>query len=133
MKQMYVNVSKCVACNTCQLACAFAQYSSGLDPRKTRIHVYKTAENKGVPVLCLECEDAACMKVCPTHAITRNEKLGTVEINQDKCIHCKTCLAACPFGNITEDEPEHQMGKCDLCKGNPMCAMFCPSGALQYK
>jgi len=130
---MYVNPSKCIACNTCQLACAFAQYSSGLDPRKTRVHVYKMGEDKGVPVLCLQCEEAACMKVCPTNALYRNEKLGIVEIDHEKCIHCKMCVAACPFGNIMVDEPEKQVGKCDLCHGHPMCAMFCPTGALQYR
>lgn len=133
MKRMYVEVAKCVACNTCQLACAFAQHTCGLDPRKTRVHVYKMAQEKGVPILCLECDDAACMKVCPTQALFRNESLGIVDVDHEKCIRCKACVVACPFGNITLDEADNRIGKCDLCHGSPMCSMFCPTGALQYK
>lgn len=133
MKQMYVTPSKCVACNTCQLACSLAQHSKGLNPRKTRIHIHKIGENKGTPLLCLQCQEPACMKVCPTGAIHRNESIGIIDIDQEKCIHCNMCLSACPFGNITLDDPENAMGKCDLCQGKPMCAMFCPTGALQYR
>jgi Fe-S-cluster-containing dehydrogenase component len=133
MKKLYVNIASCTACNTCQLACAFSQYHDGFDPRKSRIHIHKTGNEKGIPILCLECEEAACVKVCPTQALYKNEELGIVDIDHEKCIHCKACIVACPFGNITIDDSKNRVGKCDLCHGHPMCAMFCPTGALQYK
>ena len=133
MKQLYVETSKCIACNTCQLACAFSQYTSGQQLNKPRITPHKMAESKGIPVVCLQCEDAACIKVCPTGALYHNEELGIVDINQEKCIHCNQCVVACPFGNITKEQVANKIGKCNLCYGNPMCAMFCPTGALQYK
>ena len=133
MKRMYVEISKCIACNTCQLACSFSEYKPGQNMRNTRVHVYKMKEEKGVPVLCLECEEAACVKVCPTKALFRDESLGIVDVDQEKCISCKMCVAACPFGNIVLDTKESKIAKCDLCHGNHLCSAFCPTGALQYK
>jgi Fe-S-cluster-containing hydrogenase component 2 len=51
-----------------------------------------------VPIMCLQCDNAACEKVCPVGAITRNEETGAMVINQMKCIKCKMCINACPFG-----------------------------------
>ena len=39
----------------------------------------------------------------------------------------------CPFGNITYDEQEAKIIKCDLCGGDPACAKFCPSGAVAFE
>jgi len=130
-EKMYVETSKCIACNTCQLACAFSQYAKGHTNTKPRITPHRTSENHGIPVVCLQCEDPACVKVCPTKALHKNEELGIIDIDQEKCIHCNQCIVACPFGNITKDQVENRIAKCDLCNGNPTCAMFCPTGALR--
>lgn len=133
MKRMNVDISKCTACNTCELACAFVNSGTVNGPRRSRVQVTKTGKDKGIPLLCLECEDAACIKVCPTDALFRSSAFEMVDIDHEKCINCKMCVVACPFGNIIYDEPKNEISKCDLCHGQPMCAMFCPTGALQYK
>jgi Fe-S-cluster-containing dehydrogenase component len=58
---------------------------------------------------------------------------GTAVIDEKKCIGCKFCISACPLGNITFSPIERKIVKCDLCGGEPGCAEFCPSGAIEFR
>jgi Fe-S-cluster-containing hydrogenase component 2 len=84
-----------------------------------------------VPVMCLQCEEACCLKVCPVNAISRDE-YGAAVMNPAKCIVCKMCMHACPLGNISFSPITRKVFKCDLCGGEPKCAQFCPAGAILY-
>jgi Fe-S-cluster-containing dehydrogenase component len=66
-------------------------------------------------------------------ALRRNEATGAVELNLERCVKCMACIAACPFGCALVDETHDEVVKCDLCRGNPACARFCPTKALVYK
>jgi Fe-S-cluster-containing dehydrogenase component len=85
-----------------------------------------------VQVTCLQCVQAACVKVCPTQALVRSAT-GAIEIDAWRCIGCSLCAAACPFGHMHFDMQTHQPVKCDLCGGQPACAMFCPHNALEWR
>jgi Fe-S-cluster-containing hydrogenase component 2 len=61
-----------------------------------------------------------------------DEANDRVEWNQGACILCKMCTVACPFGNAVYDASNKKIIKCDMCKGDPECARFCPNGALVY-
>lgn len=126
-----VNVQRCIACGKCELACAFAHGSEG-KPSKTRINIFRRGPELGTPVVCFQCGDAACASICPTQALVRNEQTGAIDMDRDRCISCRLCVAACPFGNMLWDEAYHCVQKCDLCSGDPKCVPFCPTGALQY-
>jgi Fe-S-cluster-containing hydrogenase component 2 len=65
-------------------------------------------------------------------AIARDETLGRVVIDYDRCIGCRMCVAVCPFGAIGFDSITRKVIKCDLCEGDPLCARFCSYGALEY-
>jgi len=132
MKRLRVTPERCIGCRTCELACAFSHVNDGR-PGMSRVTVFETGPEVHLPVLCLQCEEAACIKVCPTAALVRNDKTGAVELTEERCVRCKMCLSACPFGNIHWDEPRQYPVKCDVCKGEPMCAMFCPTKALEYR
>lgn len=123
---------KCTGCRTCELACSF-QHEQEFRPSSSRVSVF-TWESVGisVPMMCLQCDSAACMKVCPVGAISKSET-GAMVINQSRCIQCKMCITACPFGNTTYDQVSCKIMKCDLCDGDPACARFCPSGAITYQ
>lgn len=85
-----------------------------------------------IPMMCLQCDEAACRKVCPVNAISVSEETGAMIIDNAKCIRCKLCIQACPFGNNAYNNVNRSIIKCDLCGGDPQCAKFCPSGAISY-
>ena len=133
-KRLYVTPDRCTACRTCELACAFRHSKSAVQPQASRItaHVIVT-DVTNVPMVCLQCEDAACATACPTGAIARNEGTGAMEVNAAACVGCRQCVAACPFGQVRFDEAAVRSFKCDLCGGdNPSCAAFCPTRALEW-
>ena len=70
------------------------------------------------------------MRVCPVNAIFKDEN-GARIIDYKKCIACKMCISACPLGNIAFDGTK--VFKCDLCAGEPNCALHCPTGAIEFK
>jgi electron transport protein HydN len=95
-----------------------------------------------VPVQCKHCENPACMAVCTSGAISRIN--GAVIVDRDKCIGCKSCVDACPFGAVRmaplgftlnqDGTPKTVANKCDLCtglEGGPACKRVCPTGALR--
>jgi len=126
-----VTPPRCQGCGKCELACAFAHGAAGR-MAAPRIRVISDAPERGVPVTCLQCDEAACVVACGTGALARNELTGAVELSQERCVGCRACVAACPFGNVVWDEEMGCAAKCDLCGGAPRCVSFCPSGALRY-
>jgi anaerobic carbon-monoxide dehydrogenase iron sulfur subunit len=83
-------------------------------------------------VMCLQCEEAGCMALCPAGAITEDSASGALLVNGLKCIKCRMCIQICPFGCNFFDSRSHKILKCDLCGGDPQCAKACPSGAIVY-
>ena len=142
-KNISVNIEKCMACKNCEIACAVAHSKTGIlqeamleSPRpKSRVSV-EAAGKFAVPMQCRHCEDAPCITVCPTLAIHRDGPNEPVLISQDKCIGCKFCLMACPFGVIEISTEDEAIVKCDLCIEKtklgepPACVQACPTGAL---
>lgn len=72
------------------------------------------------------------MIICPVKAISRDEKLSRVMVNQDKCIGCRSCVAVCPFGAMGFNVIDRKNFKCDLCDGDPQCVRFCDVKAVEY-
>lgn len=131
-KILVISPEKCIGCRSCELACSFNK-TNEFNPKHSAVSVITYDEAAiSVPVMCMQCEDAACMKVCPVGATTRDEK-GAVVVDDKKCIVCKMCVSACPLGNISFNSVERKIIKCNLCNGEPKCEQFCPAGAIQYK
>ena len=130
-KQLIVKPEKCVSCRTCELMCSF-KHTKVFNPRLSAVTVINYEEAMtSVPLMCMQCEEACCLKVCPVSAISRDEN-GAAVMNPDKCIVCKMCVSACPLGNISFSPITKKVFKCDLCEGEPKCAEYCPSGAILY-
>lgn len=142
---IYVELSKCLACRSCEFACA-VEHSASKDLVKAlyedpvpvpRVSL-EQVEGAAVPLQCRHCEDAPCIVICPTGAI---EKLGpeqAVLIHEEKCIGCKFCIAVCPFGVVSLRQDGKVALKCDLCVQLteqdllPACVTACPTGALKF-
>lgn len=137
MKQIVVYQEKCTACRECEMACSFS-HEGMFNPSLSRIRVNDFYEEQFyLPMVCVHCADAPCAAVCPTVAIQRQTD-GQVQVLAERCIGCKMCLLACPFGVMGFSPDKGVAHNCDLCvdeAGNksPQCVSFCTPGALAYE
>jgi len=131
-KILMIHPDKCTGCSNCELACAMF-HEGEFRHRTNRVHVY-TWEREGfsVPMMCQHCDSAPCVTVCMPHAMQRDPETGRVVLDAAKCIGCKMCVQACPFGNAVWDLHSQKVLKCDSCDGDPQCAKFCPTQALEW-
>jgi Fe-S-cluster-containing dehydrogenase component len=137
-QDFFVDPSRCIGCQSCVNACAECDTHRG----RPMIHVDfldRAATCACVPFVCMHCEDPTCAQVCPADAIKRGED-GVVQSSlKPRCVACKNCALACPFGIPRVFEDIEQMLKCDSCYDRtalgkrPMCATVCPSQALTYR
>lgn len=141
-KIIVIDIEECMACRTCEIECSLAHSKSktleeALNEVEPRVNV-EGAQEFAVPLQCRHCENAPCIKICPTHAISRENPDSPVLIEQDRCIGCNFCLAVCPFGAISPSYDGHRVVKCDLCFERleagqlPACVASCPTEALKF-
>lgn len=127
---------KCIGCRTCEVACAIAHTEGGRISSANFMSRLKVIKSMTVttPVLCHQCDNAPCAAVCPTDALIRDK--NSIQLVSERCIGCKTCVIACPFGAITvAPVGEKSLAiKCDLCvdqANGPSCVSVCPTKALR--
>ena len=133
---MLINTKKCVGCYACRVAC---QMKNELTKDKSYLHfeeletgIYPSVYVEQVPIQCMHCVDAPCQSVCPTGA-TFTTDTGVVLVEEGKCIGCKYCMVACPYGVRTQLH-SGVVEKCRFCWENdgpdhPSCVSTCVSGA----
>lgn len=121
-KILMISPKKCNNCKTCEAVCPNSAVN---------VIAFDEEVTFSVPLMCMQCEDAACMEVCPAGAILRNEN-GAVVSDPNKCIGCKMCMSACPMGNIHYSTKAKKIMKCDLCEGDSQCAKYCPTRAIEF-
>ena len=132
-KSIVVNPDRCTGCKICELVCSFKHHGE-FNPSKSRIKVnIFPKEAFFYPNVCSQCVEAWCAKICPASALKRNEKTGVIELQVTRCVGCKMCMQACPFGVMGFDSEKGVSDKCDLCGGEPECVKYCFYNALQYK
>ena len=135
---MLIDLSLCVGCNACAVACkqenevptgCFNTWIESFD-----VETDGQIRRANIPKLCNHCEDAPCVKVCPTEASHIAED-GTVQIDKSKCIGCQFCAMACPYGVRYLNEEERVVEKCTLCEQKvaqgelPQCVAQCGARA----
>lgn len=162
---LVIDLDICVGCHACAVNCK--EWNSGghaapltdvdaygdkpMGVWFNRIHTFETKAGDGepsrtvhFPKSCLHCEEAACVTVCPTGASFKRTEDGIVLVNEAKCIGCKLCSWACPYGAREYDANEGVMKKCTLCIDRiynenmdevdrvPACVSTCPAGARHF-
>lgn len=129
----------CMGCHACEIACVIShndeRYPDSAAVFQPRIKAFNTPTLRAA-VTCRHCEDAPCASVCPTQALIRKD--NSIQLVQEKCIGCKSCVLACPFGAmsmVTSPVDNSAIAhKCDLCADRPegqACVEACPTQALQ--
>jgi carbon-monoxide dehydrogenase iron sulfur subunit len=151
MKKILVDYRKCVACKSCETACAVAHHPSGnlfglVGDARTQVNVRVLGvEHEAFPVSCRHCDPAACLSACPAGAIARDPDSGAVVQHPERCQACAMCAMVCPFDAISFKHTHRALPgrevafKCDLChqrlaRGEvPACVEACHSGALVFR
>ncbi len=129
-KSVFRNVDLCVNCKACIVACKVKHgsppyvggaiiaeptglnliqvYPFGPEVRNDRV------VQAFVGIACMHCEEAACLRSCPTSAIYKDPQTHITLVDKERCIGCKACLWACPFGVPSYDQ-NGKLALCDLC------------------
>ncbi len=131
-KIIIADPARCTGCRTCEMVCSVKKVGM-VNPARARIQVVRFEEYVlEMPMVCQQCETAPCMNACPVKAIERDHESGILKTNYDRCIGCRICMSACPFGATGYDPVARKVVKCDQCDGDPTCVKFCETKALQY-
>lgn len=158
---MVIDLSRCKNVGACRSAC---NHAHGLGPGQNWIKVLpmKDADHTAPywePTTCMHCDEPPCVKVCPVDA-TFKRKDGIVLIDNDRCIGCRFCMAACPYSTrvFNWQEPvldeaiaaqpyscetsmpqkKGTVSKCDFCPDMsrmgklPHCVSACPNGVFAF-
>lgn len=160
---LVIDLDVCVGCQACVTNCKQWNASGsagpladlnpyGAQPSGTffnRVQTYEAGEYPDTetihfPKSCLHCQDPPCVPVCPTGASYKRKEDGIVLVDYDKCIGCKYCAWACPYGARELDEAAQVMTKCTLCidrvnnpdlperERQPACVLACPTNARLF-
>jgi Fe-S-cluster-containing dehydrogenase component len=160
---LIIDLNVCVGCSACVTSCKEWNASGvagpmtdrdpyGEDPTGTffnrvqtfEVGTYPHTETVHFPKSCLHCEEPPCVPVCPTGASYKRPEDGIVLVDYDKCIGCKYCAWACPYGAREIDQQQKVMKKCTLCvdriydqslperERKPACVLACPTSARLF-
>ncbi|MEW6082386.1 MAG: 4Fe-4S dicluster domain-containing protein [Bacillota bacterium] len=129
MRRLVAREDLCTGCGTCQAMCSQRGDAPGVNPRWAVLRVKTAREGLSCSVvLCRQCENAWCAKVCDQGAI-KMDPGGPWLVDPGACTGCGECVKECPYGAMFLGEAG-TADKCDLCGGHPLCAASCPVGAL---
>lgn len=149
---MVIDISKCVACYTCFVACKDEYWENDYPPHtaaqprfgqfwmnlvKNERGKYPWVKVAHMPLPCMQCDDAPCVKAAKDGAVYKRDD-GIVVIDPEKAVGQKQVVDSCPWGVIYWDEEKRLPQKCTFCvhrieEGKtPRCVQSCPSQAIKF-
>lgn len=145
-RAMLIDISKCLGCNACTQACKMANnIPEGVF--RSKIHQHETGAYPAVSLTftkhsCKHCVEPGCASACPVGALYKTAD-GPVVYDSKKCIGCRYCMNACPYGVPSFDWDKGLLeapviNKCTFCVDRddggegPACAEVCPFGAITF-
>lgn len=134
MKKLFIDLDVCGSSENkgrCTAECSYP-FHPGNDG------VISLLELASYAVICRQCESGNCIAACPVDALEK-DSTGVLRRYNMRCVSCKSCAIACPFGIIYPEAIPYGVSMCDYCvhrlKGgeDPLCVRTCkPEGAIEY-
>jgi len=136
---MVLRQDRCIDCKKCMTACVSTNQvpDYGWRTKILKRELPAAVDQKWdfIPILCNQCNNPPCVRTCPTTATYKDKINGIVQMNNKKCIGCKSCIMACPYDARYYNEEKQAIDKCDFCFGSrlstgshiPACVEACPS------
>ena len=130
-KMLVIDLEKCDRCDRCGVDCGYFYRAHAGDHGVLAIR-----ERATFLLVCRRCREPSCVDVCPFNALERQSD-GVLKRYNLRCVSCKLCAHACPFGTIYPDMLPFYVTPCDFClRGadiQPPCVRSCAQGALEYR
>ncbi|TWI11537.1 formate dehydrogenase subunit beta [Aerolutibacter ruishenii] len=154
-----IDVSKCIGCKACQVACmewndlrdevgsctgVYDNPADLTDQSWTLMRFSEHEDEQGnLEWLirkdgCMHCEDPGCLKACPSPGAIIQYANGIVDFQEENCIGCGYCITGCPFNVPRISKKDKKAYKCTLCSDRvavgqqPACVKTCPTGAIEF-
>lgn len=135
-KRLFVDLDVCSAgqCKDCVIRCSYDFHRQ----RSGNNGIRSVVELATYAVVCRKCEEPHCVNACPVEALEQQKEKGNLLVRHNmRCISCKSCSHACPYGTIYPENVPFLIHNCDFCfdrredKDEPLCVATCPYGALR--
>lgn len=154
-----IDVSKCIGCKACQVACAewndlkeevgtnVGYLDNPMDLTANTWTLMRFAEVEPDDYSfewlirkdgCMHCGDPGCLKACPAPGAIIQHANGIVDFVSENCIGCGYCIAGCPFDIPRLSKKDSRAYKCTLCSDRvavglePACVRTCPTGCITF-
>lgn len=134
-ERLFVDLDICASseCKLCDVQCSYFYHPDNNGIRSV-------IELATYVLVCRKCKNAHCINACPVDALEQQEEKNWVLVRHNmRCISCKSCSHACPYGTIYPENVPKLIHNCDFCfdrrgkEGEPLCTKTCPHGALSLK
>lgn len=138
-KRLFIDLDVCGSgeCDKCVVQCSYFFHQQQPPGNNGIISV---AELATYALVCRRCEEPHCVNACPVEALEQQKDKNKLLIRHNmRCISCKSCSHACPYGTIYPENVPFLIHSCDFClnrrtqKDEPLCIKTCPYGALSLK